>query len=130
MRVTKDGTEILLRQDYSKVVAALKTMADTNLRRLTYPVDALTRVPQLGVVESAAGMVCQLSLHERAANPVDGHTSHFEAKRVSDGLTRVRIKSEQWGVGASSLFTGKLPRTRTPDVEVRRLEELSQTIGK
>ena len=127
MRVTKDGTEILLRQDFAKVKSSLELMEIANLKRLRQSPDGTTKSPTLSVVESVPGEACSLLLWEYGPFPVSGHRTGIEARRVADGLTQVRAMSVQNGLGSSSMLTGKPKFTRTPDIERQRLTELLQT---
>lgn len=122
MRVTKDGTEILLRQNYAKVKVAMETMVPPKLKRYRHEPEASAK-PHLRVKESLAGEECRGQLEELMLSSAVWHTTVIEVRRVADGLTQVRAKSEHGRVNL--IFPGSTT-TRTPDIERQRLTELIQ----
>jgi hypothetical protein len=125
MRVTKDGTEILLRQNYAKVKAGMDAMVIPNLERFRFnPNAAIT--PGVRVNESIAGEACRLSLNEIGINSASWHDTVIEARRVADGLTQVRAKSQK---GRLNFILPGSTNSRDRAAERGRLTELLQRVG-
>lgn len=125
MRVTKDGTEILLRQNYAKVKSAMEVMVPPNLKRHGYRPEAATD-SHFRVHESVVGEACRVRLDEMGVASAYWHFTVIEARRVADGLTQVRAKGERGRV--NYIFSGSTKK-RDTGTEGGRLKELIQALG-
>lgn len=125
MRVNKDGTEILLRQSYTKVKAAMESMVPPNLIRHGFRLEAATDT-HFRVNESLVGEACQVRLDECGINSASWHFTVVEARRITDGLTQVRAKGERGRI--NFIFPGST-RKRDTEAERGRLTQLIQITG-
>lgn len=125
LRVSKDGTEILLRQGYPKVKAAMESLVPPNLLRHGFPLEAGTNT-HFRVNESVVGEACRVRLDEGGINSASWHFTVVEARRIADGLTQVRAKGER---GRVNFILPGSTRKRDPEAERGRLTQLIQITG-